>query len=105
MNNYPPPIKKASRDNIYFGAFLGLIFPLFGFFLFYVIFFSNNLSIAEYFDSVFTNHTAAGTLALSLLLNLFVFFMNIWNHKYETAKGIVGMTMFYGIMVIIFKFA
>lgn len=105
MDYNRPPAPKKKRDNVYYGAFLGLTFPIVGFLFLYILFFADAMTLPQYFDSIFTNRTASGVLALSLILNLFVFFLNIWNNKMETAKGIVGMTMFYGIMVIIFKFA
>jgi len=40
---------------------------------------------------------------LAIIINLPVFFLNLWSKKYETVKGIIGSTFFYGLLIIIFK--
>lgn len=99
-NNVRP---RRGRNNVYLGAFFGLIFPVIGFMLYYVFLFSDKLSVSEYWDFLFQSGNIAGALSLALIMNLPVFFLSIWNNRYETVKGIVGATIFYGVLIIIFK--
>lgn len=93
------------RDNIYFGAFLGLIFPIAGFILFYVFAFSDSMTLHDYWAELFNKSKMSAALSLSIVMNLPVFFFNISNKKYESAKGVVGATIFYGLFIILFKFS
>jgi hypothetical protein len=93
------------RNNVYFGAFLGLVFPAMGFLLFYVFAFSSRLSLLQYWDFLFESGNVSSALSLAVITNLPVFFLNLWNNRYETVKGIVGSTIFYGILVFLFKLA
>lgn len=94
----------VGRNNIYFGAFLGLLFPMIGFLLFYVFAFSDEMSLQQYWDQLFNTSKMSAALSLAIVMNLPVFFLNIWNSKYENAKGIVGATIFYALFIILFKF-
>jgi len=95
---------RRGRDNIYLGAFFGLVFPVIGFLLYYVFVFSDHLSLTQYWDFLFNSGNMAAALSLAIIMNLPVFFLNLWSNKYETVKGIVGATIFYGALIIIFKF-
>jgi len=93
------------RDNLYIGIFLGLVFPMIGFILFYVFAFSDEMSIQKYWDTLFETSKMSGALSLSILLNLPVFFFSLWNYRHETVKGVLASTFFYGILIIFFKFS
>ena len=95
--------RRRGKNNIYFGAFLGLIFPAAGFLLFWIFRFSDQLSLEEYWNSLFLTGTMSAALSLSIILNLAIFFFNLSNNNYETVKGIIGATVFYGVLIIIFK--
>lgn len=92
------------RDNIYFGAFLGLVFPVIGFLLYYLLLFADRMTLSGYWDFLFSSHSISAALSLSIILNLLVFFNSLSNRKYETVKGVVGSTLFYGLLIVIFKF-
>jgi len=96
--------QKKGRNNIYLGAFLGLIFPVAGFLLYWVFMFSDRMSLTAYWDFLFTSRNISSALSLSIILNLPLFFFNISNNNYETVKGVVGATIFYGVLIIMFKF-
>jgi hypothetical protein len=92
------------RNNMYFGGFLGLVFPMIGFLLFYVFAFSDKISLGEYWNNLFNKSVMSAALSLAIVANLPIFFLSIWGSRYETAKGIVGATIFYGVFIILFKF-
>lgn len=93
-----------ARDNIYFGAFLGLVFPVIGFLLFYVFAFSEAMSLQQYWNHLFNTSKMSAALSLSIVMNLPVFFFFISGKRYENVKGVIGATIFYGIFIILFKF-
>ncbi|MFI5134677.1 MAG: hypothetical protein ACHQD9_02370 [Chitinophagales bacterium] len=95
---------RRGRVNIYLGAFFGFVFPVIGFLLYYVFVFSDQLSLSEYWNFLFNSGNIAAALSLAIIMNLPVFFLSLWSNKYETVKGIVGATIFYGALIIIFKF-
>ncbi|MBK6481895.1 MAG: hypothetical protein KBF32_13100 [Chitinophagales bacterium] len=96
--------RSRVRDNIYFGAFLGLVFPIVGFLLFYVFAFYERMSLSHYWDQLFNTSKLSAALSLAVVTNLPVFFYLITARQYENVKGLVGATMFYGIFIILFKF-
>ncbi|MCY7409774.1 MAG: hypothetical protein LH473_05835 [Chitinophagales bacterium] len=101
-------MKKANRfrsaDNIYMGAFLGLVFPVVGFLLYYLLMFFDTMSLSTYWDFLFREGNISAALSLSIIANLAIFFYFINSSMYEASKGIVGATIFYGLFIIIFKF-
>lgn len=92
------------RDNFYFGGFLGFVFPVIGFLLFYLFFFYGKLSLNEYVDYLFQSRAVSAALSLSVILNLPVFFYFIHKNFYQTCRGIIFATLFYGALILIFKF-
>lgn len=92
------------RDNIYLGAFFGLVFPVIGFLLFYVFAFSDQLSLEMYWNQLFNTSKISAALSLAIVMNLPVFFYFLSLKRHETVRGVVGATIFYGIFIILFKF-
>jgi polyferredoxin len=99
-----PSKPRTRRDNVYLGAFLGLIFPVIGFLLYYLFMFSDNYSLQGYWDFLFSSGNISAALSLAIILNLPVFLFNLSNNNYHTVRGVVGVTIFYGVLIIIFKF-
>ena len=102
MERRSKPLQRG--DNLYMGLSLGIIFPMIGFLLFYVFAFSEEMSLKHYWDSLFETAKMSAALSLSLILNLPVFFFCLWSNRYETVKGVLAATIFYGVLVILFKF-
>lgn len=98
------PYRNHPRNNFYFGAFLGLIFPIAGFLLFWIFAFSSQMSLQQYWDSLFTTDKISSALSLAIVTNLPVFFLLIWRNWLQASRGVIGATLFYGLLIIIFKF-
>lgn len=99
-----PGKPRRQRDNVYLGAFLGLIFPVIGFLLYYVFMFSDSYTLRGYWNFLFVSRNISAALSLAIILNLPVFLLSLSNHHYQTVRGVVGVTIFYGVLIIIFKF-
>ena len=99
------PSKPPRRfDNVYLGAFMGLVFPVIGFLLYYLYFFYGHLSLQEYWNQLFSRHTISAMISLALIANFPVFLFYFRGKKYKAARGVLGVTIFYGAFVIIFYF-
>ncbi len=91
------------KDNLRLGIVLGLIGPLLGLVVIYLIKFSG-VSFGDFLDAFFNDNkliTSNGTL--SLLANVVLFTLYINTHRDNTAKGIFIVTLIYGIALLILK--
>ncbi len=97
-----PPIYR--RDSFPVGFTLGFAFPLVGFALIYIFWFYDGMSLAQFIIYLrLRSNIMAAVLSLSLILNLPVFFLNIWGYRYNTARGVIFATMIYGAIIIYLK--
>lgn len=94
------------RDSFPIGFIFGFTFPLLAFALIYIFWFYDSMTLAQYFVYLRQrSDTMAAVLSLSLILNLPIFFLNIWGHRYNTARGVIFATMIYGAVIIYLKIA
>ena len=92
------------RDSFPIGFATGFLFPLIAFALIYIFWFYDNMTLREYFVYLKTRHdTLAAVLSLSLILDLPVFFLNIWGYRYNTSRGVIFAVMLYGAVIIYLK--
>lgn len=87
------------------GIILGLLGPVAGFMLFYLIkFLPLGQSLGGYLDVFRDNRfLIPKVMSLSLLANGVIFFLYTQYRKDETARGILVATLVYAIAIIIFK--
>ena len=91
------------KDDLRLGIVLGLIGPLLGLVIIYLIKFSG-VSFGGFLDEFFNDNrliTSNGTL--SLLANVILFTIYINTHRDITAKGIFIITLIYGIALLVLK--
>ena len=91
------------KDNLRLGIVLGLIGPLLGLVVIYLLKFSGS-SFGDFLDTFFNDNkliTSNGTL--SLLANVVLFTLYINTHRDNTAKGIFIITLIYGITLLVLK--
>jgi hypothetical protein len=93
------------KDNLKLGLVLGLIGPLLGLIIIYLVRADfRSLSFGEYLDFVFNDKrliTSIGTL--SLIANVVLFTIYVNTHRDKTSKGIFVLTLVYGIAILIIK--
>lgn len=93
-----------NRNNALFGLILGIIFPMLGLLVVYLIKYSH-ASIGAFLHGLMNDHNAAALiLSFSLFANLipFIFYTN--KRLDLTAKGILIATMLYAVPIILLKF-
>lgn len=87
------------------GFFLGLIMPILGLLLIYLIKHSGNMSVGDFFSALSRNHKDAATLlSLSLIAELIPFIYYTNKRLDLTARGILIATMLYALLIILLKF-
>ena len=70
----------------------------------YIFWFYDAMEPAAFLQALrMRSNLLAGVLSLSLILNLPVFFLNIWSYRYNTARGVIFATMIYGAIIIYLK--
>ncbi|MEW6467391.1 MAG: hypothetical protein AB1458_00615 [Bacteroidota bacterium] len=90
-------------DNLWIGAVLGLLSPIAVFFAFYLIKYSH-MSLGRFFDYVSREGTLSPRISLCVIINLLIFYIFIWTHRYYSARGIILSTFIYAAFVIYVKF-
>jgi uncharacterized BrkB/YihY/UPF0761 family membrane protein len=92
------------KDNLKFGLLLGLLGPLVGLAIVYLVSY-RGLSFGDFFNFFITDNKRITSIgALSLLANAVLFTLYINTHRDNTAKGIFLTTVIYGIGILVLKF-
>lgn len=94
------------KDNLPLGIMLGLLTPVVGFFLCYLLMFLPKLHIGlgEFFRLLASNRQMIPKIiSICLLANGLVFYLYTRQRKDITAKGIFLVTMLYAITILLLK--
>ena len=91
------------RDNLRFGLILGLLGPVVGLIVVYLVSY-RAFTFGEFFNFFITDNKRITSIgALSLLANAVLFTIYINTHRDSTAKGIFLTTVIYGIGILVLK--
>lgn len=88
-----------------FGFFIGLLLPVLGLFIVFLILGGDYNGIGDFIRSIFNNgKIAALYLTLALLINIapFIFYTN--KRLDLTARGILVATMLYAVLIVLIKY-
>ncbi|MEO6611908.1 MAG: hypothetical protein ABIT05_11255 [Chitinophagaceae bacterium] len=92
-----------TKDNLRLGLILGLIGPLIGLFIVYLVKFPS-FSFTEFLDYfMHDNKVITNVGTFSLLANAVLFAIYVHFDKAQTFKGIFIITLFYGVGILILK--
>ncbi len=92
------------KDNIWFGAVLGLLGPFVGFAIFKLVKYSN-FSLKEMYQWMTLNHNLiTAWISVSLFTNALLFTLYVNATIDKTAKGIFIVTVVYAIIALLIKF-
>jgi len=93
-----------NRDNALFGFVIGLLLPVVGFFIMYLLW-GGHSGIFEFFRSLtYRRGMASKVLTLSLLVNLIPFVYCNTKRIDLTMRGIVIATMLYALLIVLIMF-
>ena len=91
------------KDNLKLGLILGLIGPVVGLFIVYLIKYST-FTFGDFLSTFFNDRRLITSIgSLSLLANVVLFTIYVNTHKDHTAKGIFIITLIYGIGILVLK--
>jgi hypothetical protein len=93
------------KDNLRLGLVLGIIAPLAGMLLYYLIQFRNVITFSEFLHIILVQRTLLTALvSVSLVANAAIFTVYINKRLDQTAKGIFIATCVYGVASLLWKF-
>ncbi len=96
-------MKEFDFDKVWIGLLLGLLAPFVTLIMYYQINY-HNMSIGHFINYLKMGDTYTPLLSLCTLVNLGVFYPFIWKDKYKGARGVLGATFIWAIIVLFLKF-
>jgi hypothetical protein len=93
------------KDNLPLGIVLGLLTPVVGFFLYYLlVFLPKHIGLGEFITVLSANRQMLPkVISICLVLNGLVFYLYTQKRRDVTAKGIFLVTMLYAITILLLK--
>ena len=91
------------KNHFLTGFISGLMAPVIGFFIYYLISF-HYMDFISYVSRITELGLLAGIISLSLIANLIVFFYFIKVKADRSAQGVIGATFMYGLLIVILKY-
>ena len=93
------------KDNLSLGILLGLLTPVIGFFLYYIlVFMPKHIGWGQFIDTLLGNRQMIPkVISMCLLLNGLIFYLYTQKRRDITAKGIFLVTMLYAITILLLK--
>jgi RsiW-degrading membrane proteinase PrsW (M82 family) len=93
------------KNNFYsterFGLIMGLIIPVFVILGFY--FYRNAQSISSFIDNIVGMGIISQLVSLCVVPNLLLFFIFMWKNNLRPARGVIGATFIYALIVLSLK--
>jgi len=97
-------MKTAEKyNNIRIGLVLGMLAPVIGFLVIYLVAF-RGMSISEFVELLVYNKKLSSIVSLSAIPNLLLFFIFIWLNYLYSARGVLASTLVFAGVVIVTKF-
>ncbi len=90
------------KDHFLLGFIPGLILPLIGFYLYFLLMFSY-MGWGNFLSHVIKTNLAVSVLSLGVILNLGLFMLFYTRGMDRSAQGVIGSTFVYAFIVVYFK--
>ncbi len=94
---------SSRYNNLRLGIVLGLLAPLLGFVIIYLVSF-RDMPITDYLDLLASRKKLSSLISLSVIPNLLLFFIFIWLNYLYSARGVLASTFLFALIVIVTKF-
>ena len=94
------PYIKYNKEKI--GLISGLVTPVFTLIVFYFV--RNPKSIESFINRIIGVNIYSELISVCVVPNLLLFFVFIWTDRMHSAKGVIGATFIYAIIIIILKY-
>lgn len=97
-------MKPAEKYNtVQMGIILGLLAPLMGFLIVYMVAF-RGMDFSEFLDLLVFRKKLSSIISLSSIPNLLLFFIFIWLNYLYSARGVLASTILIALVVVLTKF-
>jgi hypothetical protein len=90
-------------DKLYIGIITGIIAPLIGVIIFYLINFSSE-TILNFLTESVKNKLLSPLLSLCAIINLGLFYLYLHFNYLYNARGVILSTLIFGLVIVIIKF-
>lgn len=90
-------------NNIRVGLVLGIVAPIIGFFVVYLVGF-RGMNFTEYLEMLSSRNNLSSIVSLSVIPNLLLFFIFIWLDYLYSARGVLASTMLFALIVVVTKY-
>ena len=94
---------RKRYNNIRMGLVLGLVAPILGFFIVYLVGF-RGMAFIEYLELLSFRNKLSSIVSLSVIPNLLLFFIFIWLDYLYSARGVLASTLLFALIVVVTKF-
>jgi len=95
-------IMQQKLDNVLLGTILGIIAPFIALYGIFVFGFPHE-TFKSFFDIIWYQELFTRIVSISVIANLALFFIFIWTNKLRSAKGVLGATIGYAIVIFAIK--
>lgn len=102
--NHPFLPANRKMDKLWIGLIIGLAAPLLTLYVFYLFRFSHLTFTQFYYEILLAGNIVTPSVSLCVIMNLLVFFIFIWTHRYYSARGVLMATIVYACYVVYQKF-
>jgi hypothetical protein len=90
-------------NNIRVGLVLGIVAPIIGFFVVYLVGF-RGMNFTEYLEMLSSRNNLSSIVSLSVIPNLLLFFIFIWLDYLYSARGVLASTILFALIVVVTKY-
>ena len=94
---------RSKFDASYIGLIIGIIVPILSLYMLSEYYY-NTLNFFEFLERMEYRDSIPKMISLSVIPNLLVFYIFIWKKFYYAARGVIGSTFLYVIVVVILKY-
>ena len=94
---------RSWKNNVFGGFAIGLLSPPIAFGIFVTIVFPGE-NLADILQRYIIRNVLTHVISLSAIINLPLFFLCLHAQLENTARGILGATIIYGLIIILMKF-
>ena len=90
------------KDSFIAGFIPGLIFPVIGFYCYFLLFF-NYMDFHGFYHLLVKSDKVVSVMSLGVILNLIVFFVFYQLEADKSLRGVIAATFIYAFIVVYFK--
>jgi len=94
---------KERFDTPYIGFNIGIIMPLIGGCIYYLLLFTH-MTFSQYLDFVGGVDVLPAVMSISVIANLAAFYLFYYMKMYGAIKGVIAACILYGLLIFYFKF-